>query len=128
LIGSLSPSTRRLSTEAAFNRGVQNIFPGLVKDPKESRKLLRRLREGARNGLYHEGRTRSGVGLAQPLDGSAIGYDPASGAISISPERLPRVLKAHLEQFLRELMDPKNAPLRDRFERRFDAGFSGDRR
>jgi len=128
LIGSLSPSTRRLSAEAAFSRGVQNVFPGLVKDSKESQKLLKRLHEGARNGLYHDGRTRSGVGLARPPDGSAINYDPASGTISISPERLPRVLKAHLEQFRRELMDPENVLLRDKFGRRFDAGFSRDRR
>jgi len=74
------------------------------------------------------GRIRPGVGLAQPPDGSPISYDRASDTISISPERLPRVLKAHLEQFKTELLNPTNATLRKEFERRFDAGFSSDRR
>jgi hypothetical protein len=67
---------------------------------------------------------RPGVGLGQPPDGNAIAYDPQSDMIGISPERLPLVLKAHLEQFRRALLDPANTQLRNRFERRFDTGFT----
>lgn len=122
LIGSLVSSKPRSSMR--FKAGVQRVLPGLVNDSADSAALLRRLHEGARCGLYHEGRTRPGVGLGRPPDGSPIAYDPQSRTVVISPERLPRVLKAHLEQFRSELLDPANSRLRDVFERRFDAGFT----
>jgi hypothetical protein len=107
-----------------FKVGVKKILPDLFDGLADRAALLARMHEAARCGLYHEGRIRLGVGLGQPEDGSPIAYDLLSDAIVISPERLPRALKAHLEQFRRELMDPANQELRLAFERRFDAGFA----
>jgi len=125
LVGSLVTSGPSSSIET-FEAGVRRILPGLLDGPTGA-PVLARLYEGARCGLYHEGRTRLGVGLGQPPDGSPIAFDSSSGMIGISPERLPRVLKAHLEQFRLELLDPVNLALRRRFERRFDMGFVKDR-
>lgn len=68
----------------------------------------------------------TGRRLGQPPDGGAIAYDPRNDIIGISPERLPRVLKAHLEQFKQALLNPTHVELRRRFERRFDTGFTGE--
>ncbi len=122
LIGSLVQATPQSSTKT-FEVGLRAV-PGLIDSSQISAALAARLYEGARCGLYHEGRTRPGVGLGQPPEGHAIGYDPRTGVIGISPERLPRVLKAHLEQFRRELLDSANGQLRRRFEQRFNSGFT----
>lgn len=126
LIGSLV-SSRQQSPTAAFKSGVQRVLPDLIDGSPESAPLLARLHEGARCGLYHEGRTRPGVGLGRPPGGRPIAYDSRTHTLVISPERLPRAFKAHLEQFRRELLNPANAELRTVFERRFDAGFTQTR-
>ena len=109
---------------AKIEAGVRAVFPGLLGSSGTSGAVLRRLYDGTRCGLYHEGRTRPGVGLSQPPDRGAIAYDPRNDIIGISPERLPRVLKAHLEQFKQALLNPTNLQIRRRFERRFDSGFT----
>jgi len=123
LIGSLVTATPQSPTKT-FEAGVRAVFPGLLGSSGTSGAVLRRLYDGTRCGLYHEGRTRPGVGLSQPPDRGAIAYDPRNDIIGISPERLPRVLKAHLEQFKQALLNPTNLQIRRRFERRFDSGFT----
>ncbi len=123
LIGSLVTSTPQTPTRT-FKAGVRHVLPGLIDGSADSEALLARLHEGARCGLYHEGRIRPGVGLGQPPGESPIAYDSSSKTVVISPERLPRVLKAHLERFRHELLDSANTLLRRVFERRFDTGFA----
>jgi len=122
LVGSLV-TARQQSPAKTFEAGAR-AMPGLIDSSRTSAAVFARLYDGARCGLYHEGRTRPGVGLGSPPDGNAIAADPGGDAIVISPERLPKALKAHLEQFKRELLDPASAQLRRRFERRFDTGFT----
>jgi hypothetical protein len=69
------------------------------------------------------GRPRSQVGLGSPHDGSVLTYVALSNQVVISPERLPVALKAHLEKFKLELLNPVNVALREEFQRRFDNGF-----
>ena len=73
--------------------------------------------------MYHVGRTKPKVGLGQPTDGGPIAYDSKSGIVIISPERLPRALKAHLDDFRTSLLDIGNIALQRQFQKRFDAGF-----
>jgi len=123
LIGSLYAAKGESDT-VKFKTGVQHVFPRLSNDSAESKELLKRLHEGARCGLYHEGRIRPQIGLGQPPDGTAIAIDSSNGTVVVSPERLPNALKAHLENFRCQLMDNGNTDLRKRFECRFDAGFT----
>ncbi len=122
LIGSLVQAKRQSPIET-FEAGLREL-DGLIDNSQINDALVRRLYGAARCGLYHEGRTRPGIGLTQSPDGNAIIYDHQSGTIGISPERLPRVLKAHLKRFRHELLDTANKGLRDVFELRFDNGFT----
>ena len=122
LIGALVQSNRQSSIRT-FEAGLR-VIPGLIDPSAIDADLVERLYDGARCGLYHEGRTRPGVGLGQPPDGHAIAYDRRGKAIGISPERLPRILTAHLEEFRGELLDPSKSHLKQRFEERFDSGFA----
>jgi hypothetical protein len=107
-----------------FKAGAQAVLPGLQHVPDEVReKLLDVLYLGARCGLYHNSRTRRGVGLGQPSNGEAMAYDPHAQVLVISPERLPRALKRHLECYRTELLNPINADARRYFERQFDKDF-----
>jgi hypothetical protein len=104
-----------------FKEGVGSVLPNLHKSHGNAvAKLLDRFNKGARNGLYHNSMTAPGVGLGQPPNGEAIAYDSDSDILVISPERLPKILKQHLERFRAELLDSCNAGLRQKFERCFD--------
>lgn len=107
-----------------FMAGVKHVFPGLPVGSPDVERLLTLLFDGARNGLYHQGRTRHGVGLGAPPHGAAIGYSSQNDSVVISPSLLPKALKAHLEKFRLELLDTANTKLRERFQRRFDKGFN----
>ncbi len=122
LIGSLVQATRQSPTKT-FEAGLRAI-PGLIDASQINPTLSSRLYDAARCGLYHEGRTRPGVRLSQPRDENAIAFNRCTGEIVISPERLPKVLKAHLEQFRVELLDKTKLMLRARFEQRFNTGFT----
>jgi hypothetical protein len=63
------------------------------------------------------------VGLGQPPNGSALAYDPSGPTLVISPNRLPGVLKLHLERYRNELLNPSNSATRLSFERRFNEDF-----
>ena|ERR1039458_7797900 len=124
LIGTLVTSNAaRPNDTARFKAGVKAVLPNLFKGTSDDDALLRVLYKGARCGLYHLGRPRAHVGLGQPEDGSPIAYDSKSGTVIISPERLPVVLKNHLETFKAELLNPANIALHNEFEKRFDEGF-----
>jgi hypothetical protein len=122
LIGSLVQKSGR-SAIKTFEAGLR-VIPGLIDASHINEVVVEKLYDGVRCGLYHEGRTRPGVGLGQPPDGTAMAYDSHHAVIGISPERLPRVLKSHLDQFKQDLLDVRNAELRARFEDRFDSGFA----
>ncbi len=93
---------------AQFKAGAQEVFPELQKVPNDVRdKLLDVLYRDARCGLYHNSRTCRGIGLGQPLNGGAMAYDPQAQVLLISPERLPNVLKRHLEHYRIEPVKPK---------------------
>jgi len=114
----------RLRSRDYFEAGVRSVFPNLLTgDAAVVDGLLTALYEGARCGLYHNSRTTAGVGLAQPQDGLAIGYDEVTETLAISPERLPKTMKQHLEHFRAKLLDPKNIQDRENFESRFDHDF-----
>ncbi|MGA3055493.1 MAG: hypothetical protein ABSD63_14890 [Candidatus Korobacteraceae bacterium] len=109
---------------AQFKAGAQMVLPDLQNVPREVReKLLEVLYRGARCGLYHNSRTCRGVGLGQPQNGEAMAYDPDAQVLVISPERLPRALKSHLERYRTELLDPINDEARKCFVHQFDKDF-----
>lgn len=124
LIGSVVlPKSSKPTSTLKFKAGVQAVLPELFKGGPDDVALLKFLYKGARCGLYHTGRTQLRVGLGQPPDGSPITHDPRNGIVIISPERLPKALCAHLDDFRAALLDPQNTPLRNQFNERFDAGF-----
>jgi hypothetical protein len=122
LVGSLQSPVAKSSTKT-FRDGVR-VIPGLIDAAAATNAVVARLYAGARCGLYHEGRTRPGVGLGHPPDGNAIAVQPTTGTIAISPELLPVVLKTHLETLKSELLKQANVALCKRFEQRFNSGFS----
>jgi hypothetical protein len=122
LVGSIVLPNKLSDTET-FKAGARRAFPRVFTDSSDSENALNRLHKGARCGLYHTGRTRQGVGLGGPTDGSSIGYDSRSDQVVVDPKLLPKALKAHLDKFRLELLDSANDDLRRQFERRFDRGF-----
>ncbi len=105
-----------------FAEGVRSVLPQLLADYGEPvfAELVTRLYKGARCGLYHNSMTVPNVGLGQPQGDAPLAYDPTARLLAISPERLPRALKAHLEGFRARLLDPKEIELRQNFEYRFN--------
>lgn len=107
-------------SKAAFRQGVFEVFPDLRdSNPVIVNGFVEALYRDARCGLYHNVRTAR-AGLGQPPGGEAMAYDGDSQRVVISPERLPGVLKAHLERLRAALLDEGNWELRTRFERKFD--------
>lgn len=104
-----------------FKAGVRSVLPKVGESHETTvNGLLDALYGGARCGLYHNSMTVPGVGLGQPPGDDPMIYDANQKILVISPERLPKVLKQHLETFRAALLDPKNAALRENFERRFN--------
>ncbi len=112
-----------------FKAGVQAVFPSIRNVPSEVRKqLLDVLWKDARCGLYHNSRTRHRVGLGQPPNGEAMAYDSEAQILAISPEHLPQDLKAHLERYRTDLLNPVNGEARQNFEYQFDKDFGVTRK
>jgi len=124
LVGSLE-SPKPLRPTKAFVRGVRSM-PELIDLSTVSNAALSKLYDRARCGLYHEGRTRAGVGLGFPPDGRPMAYHSSNDLFNVNPERLPPVLKAHLSRLRDRLLDRRNGALRKRFEQRFDDGFASE--
>ncbi len=111
-------------SRASFKAGAEDVLPELRSVSSKVRgELLDVLYRDARCGLYHNSRTCRGVGLGQPPDGAAMVYDQKAQKLVISPERLPGVLKRHLERYRKELLDPTNSDSRRSFEHRFNEDF-----
>lgn len=115
-------------SKAAFLKGVAEVFPDRAgADPNFALSFAESLYHDARCGLYHNVRTAR-VGLGWPPELDAVAYQ--DGRVVVNPERLPKVLKAHLERFRTALLDENNLQLRQVFERRFnrDSGIAEPRR
>lgn len=121
LIGSIISSD--MSSTKRFQAGVKDVLPELFKGTPDDNTLLTLLYKCARCGLYHSARPGAPVGLGQPSDGKALAFDVRNGNVVISPERLPKALKAHLAEFKDRLVDPANLRIRQQFQTRFDQGF-----
>ncbi len=106
-------------SKAAFQEGVAKVFPDLANADPAAKAFVDSLYHDARCGLYHNVRTAR-VGLGWPPGTDAVAYDHQSGRVVINPERLPKVLKAHLESFRNALLDESNRELREKFGKRFD--------
>ncbi len=87
LIGSLTGATQ--SSTKTFETGLRAI-PGLIDSSQITKTVVHRLYHGARCGLYHEGRTRPGVGLGQPPDGQAIATMPGTMCLVSARSGFPR--------------------------------------
>lgn len=107
-------------SKAAFRKGVKEVFPALATgDPERAKIFVDLLYRDARCGLYHNIRTARVV-LGAPRGSDAVEFDDRNSRVVVSPERLPTVLKAHLEKSRYDLLDEQNRKLRATFERRFD--------
>jgi hypothetical protein len=107
-------------SKAAFQAGVAQVFPELASaEPNLAKAVVEALYRDARCGLYHNPRTAR-VSLGWPPGVAAVAYDQETRRVVVNPERLPKLLKAHLESFRAALLDETNLELRDRFEKRFD--------
>jgi len=114
----------RKKDNECFKLGAKAVFPWIGKlRQTEQKTLLDVLWKDARCGLYHRSRTARGVGLGQPKGDAAMEYHPVEKILCISPERLARALKGHLEGYRACLLDPANATLRRSFEQQFDEDF-----
>ena len=104
-----------------FKNGVLLVLPELASlTVPERDALLATLYHGARCGLYHASRTGPRVGLGQPPNGAALDYDSKEHVLRISPERLPKLLKRHLEKFSAELKDSANVQARQKFQEEYE--------
>lgn len=107
-------------SKAAFRKGVTEVFQDLATaDPADMKAFVDALYKDARCGLYHNVRSAR-VGLGWPPEPEAVAYDRQDGRVVVSPERLPKVLMAHLDRFRNALLDHGNRQLREAFEARFD--------
>jgi hypothetical protein len=122
LIGTIL-SAPGVAPSLAFRAGVDAVIPTVVPPGNLRKEFMRKLHHGVRCGLYHQGRTRAGVGLGQPEGGDCLAFDPSTGIIAISPERLPGALITHLRTFCDELLTSASPRLRENFERLFNSGF-----
>ena len=87
--------------------------------PSDVDLLLESFYEKARCGLYHMAQTQSGIVLSgDPVE--VIRFDTTNRVLVINPHRLPTMLKDYLENYRKRLLDPANADLRQKFERRYD--------
>ena len=107
-------------SEHYFKEGVLSAFGSIKAYPADLvDDLLRVLYSGARCGLYHGGVTGPHIVITGDLK-VPIAFSVQHRRLIINPHRLVPALKAHLEEYGRQLRDPANTQLRENFERRFD--------
>lgn len=99
-----------------FREGAKYIFK---QDLAEDEEFFNQMYTNIRNGLYHIGMTSSQVLLYDDIPGS-IGYQQATGAITVSPDKFVRDLHIRFRDYISELRDSNNVGLRENFEARFD--------
>lgn len=103
-----------------FKKGVYSVFPALHNYPREvSDRLLNKLYEDVRCGLYHSGITGSDITINPNLD-AAIGFSEDAQRVVINPQKLVPALQQHFQSYIRELRDSRKQDLRDKFEARFN--------
>lgn len=99
-----------------FREGAKYIFK---QNLDEDDKFYNQIYSNVRNGLYHVGMTSSQVLLFDDIPGS-IGYQQATGAIVVSPDKFVQDLHIRFRDYASELRNPDNETLRNNFETRFD--------
>ncbi|MCH7688458.1 MAG: hypothetical protein IH899_17545 [Planctomycetes bacterium] len=103
-----------------FKRGVRSVFPSLANENATSvDDLLSAIWKKARCGLYHMSQTAAGIVLTGEI-AEAMQFNTFNKVLVINPHRLPAVLKKHLEDYRRQLLDPANTTLRQKFEDRYN--------
>lgn len=103
-----------------FKAGVKSVFPGLAaQNQSEVDSFLDTFYEKARCGLYHMAQTEGGIVFAGSQQ-VVLRYDPTNKVLVIDPHKLPTVLKKHLDDYRKRLLDPLNTTLRQKFEARYD--------
>jgi hypothetical protein len=102
-----------------FYEGVRLVFPDDLnkQNRADADSLLDKLYVKVRCGLYHVGRTRSGIGLWGKRE--PITYF-RSGQLFINPHALAGALKYHFHEYVERLKNPSETELRNAFESRFD--------
>jgi hypothetical protein len=115
----VNPATT--TSTAFFKEGVHAVFPQLGQGNQvHVDAFLTTLYKRARCGLYHSSMTGAGIGLGQPGHGIAMAFIPANNQLIIDPHVLPKALKAHLDSYRDQLLDPNNVDLRQKFETKFN--------
>lgn len=120
-IGYYTPG-RRSGPTATFKKGFRAVFSDLADGDVVSDEFAEAFYRDARCGLYHNVKAAR-VGLGWPPDGAAIAYLPGSDRVVVSPERLPGVLKQHLERFRVSILNQSNVQARRCFVARFSKDF-----
>ncbi len=105
-----------------FREGVLAVFPKLLSYPAEEIDgLLAILYNNVRSGLYHVSMSREGVFLGRrPGSNARLSFSASTKQLFIDPHALPAALREHLELYRQQLLDPKNALVRRRFEEQFE--------
>ena len=100
-----------------FKKGIYSVFPALDQQPGVSDRLLNKLYEEVRCGLYHGGITGPNIMLTGEYD-AAIVFSRDEKVV-INPDKLVPALQQHFQSYIRELRDSRNQSLRGNFEARF---------
>lgn len=99
-----------------FREGAKYIFK---KDLAEDEEFFNQIYSDVRNGLYHVGMTSPQVLLYDNIPGS-IGFQQATGAIAVSPDKFVQDLHIRFRDYASELRDSNNVNVRENFGVRFN--------
>ncbi len=107
-----------------FKIGLYDVFPPLNQYPQWIQdEAVSMLYEGVRCGLYHAGITQSEIILTETINTPIALEAPHPKFLKrlyINPYILPKCLKDHLSEYVKQLRDVSNVTLRHNFEKRFD--------
>lgn len=105
-----------------FKKGFNQVFRIEGISEKDLGDMLDGLYDAVRSGLYHASMTGAGVELTGQIDGPLEIFSNDDGVyyFKINPHKIVEPLRGHLFAYLRELRDPANEDLRQKFEVRFD--------
>ena len=131
------------ASKATFQKGIAWVFPSLsMYGDHAAREIADAVYDEVRNGLYHDGATRSKVRISNsfacPLAGVMRGHpktitlgssveiaipstQDSVATVDVNPRQFVAALSNHFSSYLAELRDPANDELRANFERRFMA-------
>ncbi len=104
-----------------FKKGLYNVFQNISNTtPGMREKLLNKLYEDVRCGLYHAGRTGPNIELSGNFS-FPIAFISPPDKVQINPHRLVPALVQHFKSYILQLRVVTNIDLRQNFETRFDA-------